>query len=237
LSAREDKEPGFFDTREVMEQSDSDFCDEREVIEEGDPKFCEDRQVLEQSEPEIGRAEEDNMDMVEVMMQMLSKELIHVHADDSRLGSQILVVDCPTEPEIMQYEDLTVRHRVYPEFRSRELASPLYGESDKSSGEVYMRVASPDIRKMFPRPMWNPADMLDMLLEDTQRFISDFKNTIERVEEAEREYRMRRAEVKERFRRREEERMRREEEERRRREEEDRRRREEEEKKKQLEEE
>jgi hypothetical protein len=68
LSAREDKDPGFFDTREVMEQSDSDFCDESEVVEKGDPKFCEDRQVLEHSEPEMGGVEEDDVDMVEVIM-------------------------------------------------------------------------------------------------------------------------------------------------------------------------
>jgi hypothetical protein len=140
-----------------MKQSDSDLGDSREVIEEGDPKFCEDRQVLEQSEPEIGRAEEDDVDMAEVMMQTLSKELNHVHADDGRLVSQTLVGECPTEQEMMHYEELTVRHGVYPEDRSIELASPLYGESDESRREVYMRVASPDIGKMFLRPMWNPA--------------------------------------------------------------------------------
>jgi hypothetical protein len=209
LSTKDNRETGFFGTREVMEQSDLDFGDNRETTEGGDPGFCGDRQVLEQSEPEIGMAEETNVDMAGMMMHMLSKDLIHIHkqADDSRLISQTLIDDHPTEPEIMQYEELTVRQRVDPEVRSNELASPLYKESDKSSCEMYMRVEFGGHAGHVTRG----HAAVHQRLQDRNRKGRSSKKA----------YRMQRAEAMERFRRREEERMRREEEKRRRREEED----------------
>jgi hypothetical protein len=44
---------------------------------------------------------------------------------------------------------------------------------------------------MFPRPVWNLADMLGLSIEDTERVIGEFK--VMKAEEAERENRRERA--------------------------------------------
>ncbi len=73
-------------------------------------------------------------------------------------------MECLAEVGLVLYEVPTERHVVCLEERDRELLGPVYEEEDTSM-EIDFLMASPEIGRLFSKPTWNVADMLNCLMK------------------------------------------------------------------------
>ncbi len=76
-----------------------------------------------------------------------------------------------------------------PEGVARGLSSPEQILEVEQRVEEYLRVATPDIEAMFPRPMWDVTCMVGVTANDTQRCLNEYGARCLEVEQAYRAHR------------------------------------------------
>ncbi len=118
-----------------------------------DPVFCEDRVVVVLQDPEATTVEvEANMLTLAVNMSLpMGEERVIIYKDDEvPLAAQVEEARC-------WESDADVD--AWSEGAARGLSSPALTPDEEQLVEQYLRVASPDIKARFPKPVWDMTGM------------------------------------------------------------------------------
>jgi hypothetical protein len=185
--------------RQVKVTGDADFCRDREVLElpepgepaaEGDADFCRDREVL--VLPGAGEpAPEADSDLlafaVSTSLQVTEERHVYLVEDEAPV---IRLEERANDWEV----DSDGGYQ--PEGEARGLSSPAQTSEMEQRVEAYLRVATPDIALLFPRPVCDLSYRRGVSAEDTARYLEGYGAEYLKMEQAEEEYRVHREQAK-----------------------------------------
>jgi hypothetical protein len=162
----------------------------RHVKVTGDADFCREREVLEILEPEgpAGEADADILAFaVGASLQVAEERVIYFLEDETPVVR-------PDERAKDWEADSDVDRE--PKGAARGLSSPARFLEIEQRLEEYLRVATPDIEALFPRPVCDITCRRGASADDTRRYLDEYGAKYLRVEQAEQEYRARREQAK-----------------------------------------
>jgi hypothetical protein len=189
---------------------------QRRVRTVGDPDFCQHRNVVvlpESGEPAAAEAEDgEGLDRGRKVVELPEAERPALESVAEFLGYAIDISMQEIEERNVYYlpDELPVLRQEEPpndwEVDSNdgdEAAGKARGSSDPARAtdveqemEEYLRVATPDIPALFPRPAWDLSCRPDASAGDAARHLDDYGAEYLRQDQAEAEYRARREQAK-----------------------------------------
>jgi hypothetical protein len=187
--------------RKVRTAGDPDFCQHRNVVElpeSGEPAaeaengegVGRDREVVELPEVE-GPAHESVAEFlgyaIDISMQEIEERNVYYVQDE-------LPVLRLEEPPNSWEVDSNDGHEAAGEARGS--SGPARATAVEQEMEEYLRVATPDIPALFPRPAWDLSCRPDVSAGDAARHLDDYGAEYLKLEQAEAEYRARRKQAK-----------------------------------------
>jgi hypothetical protein len=162
----------------------------RHVMVTGDADFCRDRKVLEIADPEGPVAEADSDILafaVGESLQVAEERVIYF------LENEAPIVRPDERANDWEADSDADRE---PEGAARGLSSPSLILEIEQRVEEYLRVATPDIEALFPRPVCDLTCRRGVSAEDTRRYLDEYGAEYLKVEQDEQEYRARREQGK-----------------------------------------
>jgi hypothetical protein len=188
---------------------------QREVSTEGEPDFFQERSIVwkEQDEPAAVRADlGGGLDRGRVVIELPEAEvpalesvegvLDHVTDVSVQVAEERCVYYREVEPpvlELVEAPNKWERESINGDEAAGEArgqARPAQAATMEERMEMYLRVATPDITALFPRPAWNLSLRPDADAHDLVRTVDGYGADHVALEEAEAEYRARREEAK-----------------------------------------
>ncbi len=178
----------------------------RKVRVVGDADFCRDRAVVVLQEPEapaVG-AEVDVLSLAVNMSLQVGEERVVIYKED----------EAPVVAQVDKASGWESDADVYPDFEgtARGLSSLALTSEEEQRVEQYLRVATPDNKAMFRKPVWDMTGVEYASATEVRRCLDEYGARCEEIEQAEQEYRANREQAKVWKRAREEEKRRKEEE-------------------------
>ncbi len=187
--------------REVRTAGDPDFCQHRNVVElpeSGDPAaeagngegVGRDREVVEL--PEVQRPAHESVAeflgyAIDVSMQVVEERNVYYVQDELPV---LRLEEPPNDWEVDSNDGYEAAGE------ARGLSGPARAADVEQEMEEYLRVATPDIPTLFPRPAWDLSCRPDASAGDAVQHLDDYGAECLRLEQAEAEYRARREQAK-----------------------------------------
>jgi hypothetical protein len=193
--------PGPEIQRLVRTIGDPDFCQHRDVVEL--PESGEPAAEAEDSE-DIGRGQEAaELPEVERPAHESDADLLGYAIDASlQAAEERHVYYVPDEIPVLRLEEwpndweVDSNDRYKAAGKARGLPGPAQAVDVEQEMEEYLRVATPDIPALFPRPACDLSCRPDVSAGDAARRLEDYGAECLRLEQAKAEYRARREEAK-----------------------------------------
>jgi hypothetical protein len=188
--------------RQVRIEGDPDFCQHRNVVvvpESGEPAAVE---AAEGEGPGRGRKVVDLPEAEGPALESVAEFLGHAIDISMQEAEERNVYYVEDELPVLRLEeppnewerDSNDRDEAAGEARGQ--ASPAQAATVEQRMEEYLRVATPDIPALFPRPAWDLSFRLDASAGDMARHMDDYGAEYLRQDQAEAEFRARREEAK-----------------------------------------